>query len=163
MLQLNLPNGSHQLPFLFSSSNLSVTCTPVCGVGDTFSMNLSMSKFTQGLGLPFSTPWTGSLDFVGQSTKLTADSGVALIRFILTGQVSGCASQFSQLCFTIDPNFRGYARVRYKIVGGEMEITNASYSVPEPTSAILLGTGIIGTWLLRRRQSKRAAASHFPL
>jgi len=150
MLQIDVGGLTpNQIPFVFSSSNISVSCSPMCAIGDTFSINLTMTGFKdRTYGLLF----TGSLDLTTQPLKITTLSGTEIARFFLTGDISGCYPPAG--CFDITPNLRGYLDVSFTIVNGQMQVQGMSYVIPEPATMVLLGTGLLGTGLLRRRKAR---------
>jgi hypothetical protein len=155
MLGINVGGQTpHMIPFTFNSATLSVECLPACAVGDSFLVNLSMSNFVdRQSGLL----WNGTIDLVTQPVTITSLSGVDIARFVLTGSLLGCYDTITCVnTINITPNLHGYLTVDYSLVGGQMEISSMSYSIPEPATMILVGTGLLATGLLRRRKSLHA-------
>jgi PEP-CTERM motif len=152
MMGLNVGGYTpNQIPFTFSSSNLTVTCAPACAVGDTFTFNLSMTGFAD---VKYGSAWSGTLNFLTTHPLTITPNGVDIARFVLTGDLTGC--YYPVNCIDITPNLHGYATVTYALVGGQLQVTSVSYSLPEPATVILLATGLFGTGLARRRKSARA-------
>ena len=75
---LNHPfqNAKYMYPGSFSNATLSVTCSPACGIGDSFSIDLAMSNFNLTGQRPYSYPnlniFVGTLNLITRPIVLQA-------------------------------------------------------------------------------------------
>jgi hypothetical protein len=141
----------------FSDAILSVNCNLICAVGDSFSTNLAMTNFKVSpyfggvqIGM-----FVGTLNLITKPIVLTASSGIAIARFSLTGDLLACndATCSTQL-FTLAVNVHGYAKLTYNLTNGKLSISSIRYTLPEPSSMTLLGTGLL-LMIGRLRQTAR--------
>ena len=152
MLQIDVGGGTpHQIPFTFSSANLTVSCSPMCAVGDTFSLDLKMSGFVTYFQ---NSIFNGTLDLVTKPQTLLAASGQGIAYFVLTGSLSGCYSPVPSCPFTIAVDLHRHLWLNYQIVNGQMQISSMGYEVPEPPTIILVASGICVICFLNRKRSR---------
>ena len=133
----------YMYPSHFSNATLSVTCSPVCGIGNTFSLDLSMTNFYVSGEIPNLNVFAGTLNLITKPIILTSTSGLAIARFTLSGNLLGCTDvTCANPLFSLIVNNRGYADITYTLSGGQLTITSVGYTQPEPASITLLGTGL---------------------
>ena len=133
----------YMYPTSFSNALLSVTCHPLCAIGDKFSIDLTMTNFKALGGPPDLGMFVGTLNLVTNPALLTS-SGVAIAHFNLTGNLEACTdSTCSTELFALAVNGRGYLHMTYSLNGGQLTVTGVSYVLPEPSTMTLLGTGLI--------------------
>lgn len=146
----------YMYPTTFSNALLSVTCVPLCAVGDKFSIDLKITNFTAQGGPPNLGMFVGTLNLVTNPIVLTSSSGLAIAHFNLTGNLEACSdSTCSTELFTLAVNVRGYLRMIYSVNGGQLSISTAGYILPEPASITLFGTGLAFAMIAKFRQSVR--------
>ena len=129
------PGGDPNMwPSTFTTSNLSVTCTPTCGIGDKFSIDLSMSNISLAT--------VGTINLVTAPITVKAQSGVVIAHFNLTGTL--CQSSIcSPTYFFLNVDVHGFAKVAYSLNSGQLTVSSVTYVLPEPTGVALLGTGLV--------------------
>lgn len=71
-------------PTTFTHASLAVMCTPVCGVGNDFSISPVLSGYTLQIYPYQGDPMVGTLSLLTQPLTLRADSGIAIAKFTLT-------------------------------------------------------------------------------
>jgi hypothetical protein len=127
------PGGDPNMwPGTFSSSNLTVTCAPACGIGNAFSIDLSMSNFQSGLG-----NLNGTVNLLTAPIVLRTQNGIAIAHFNLTGLLTyGTA-------LSLNVDVRGFAKIAYNLNSGQLQISSVSYVLPEPASITLLASGLV--------------------
>jgi len=135
-------------PTIFSGATLSVTCNPLCAVGDIFAIDLTMSNFDLTGRRPYAYPglnvFVGTLSLATHPVAVTSSSGIAIARFSITGDLLGCTdTACASPLFSLLVNTHGYAEIAYNLSGGEMSISSVSYALPEPSSIALFGTGLL--------------------
>ena len=142
---LSHPGGDPNMwPGTFSTSSLAVTCTPICGIGDRFSIGLSLTNFQSGLG-----NLTGTINLQTAPIVIKSASGIAIAHFTLTGVlVEGS--------FSLDVNVRGFATMAYNLNSGQLQVSSVGYNLPEPSSVILLSSGLV-LFVARRRSARTKA------
>jgi hypothetical protein len=153
-------NPHYLYPTVFSNATLSVTCNPVCAVGNKFSLDMTMSNFTLTGQRPYLYPglsmFVGMLNLITRPIVLKSSNGIAMARFSLTGDLLGCSDvTCANTMFSLAVNIHGYATVGYNLNGSQLSITSVQYTLPEPSSMILLGTGL-GFVIARLRQTARS-------
>jgi PEP-CTERM motif len=153
----------YMYPTGFSNATLSVTCNPVCAVGNKFSFDLTMSNFTLTGPRPYLYPglnmFVGMLNLITRPIVLKSSNGIAMARFSLTGDLLGCSdATCANTMFSLAVNIHGYATVGYNLNGSQLSITSVQYTLPEPSSMILLGTGL-GFVIARLRQTARCKST----
>jgi len=141
-------NPHYMYPTIFSGATLSVTCNPLCAVGDTFAIDLTMSNFDLTGRRPYAYPglnvFVGTLSLATHPVAVTSSSGIAIARFSITGDLLGCTdTACASPLFSLLVNTHGYAEIAYNLSGGEMSISSVSYALPEPSSIALFGTGLL--------------------
>lgn len=147
----------YMYPTQFSNALLSVTCNPLCAIGNKFSIDLTMSNFKALGGPPDLSMFVGTLNLVTNPIVLTSSSGIAIAHFNLTGNLEACTdSACSTELFGLDVNGRGYLRMAYSLSGGQLSISGVSYVLPEPSSMTLLGTGLAVAIGKLRRSARRS-------
>jgi hypothetical protein len=139
-------NAKYRYPATFSNAALSVSCSPVCGVGNSFSIDLTMSNFSLIGQRPYAYPdlniFVGTLSLITRPIVLTSSSGIAIARFTVTGDLLACTdATCGTTLFSLSVNTVGYATIHYNLSGGQLSISSVSYVLPEPSSMVLLGTG----------------------
>jgi hypothetical protein len=159
---LTHPGGDpHMFPTTFTNASRAVMCTPVCGVGNDFSISLAMSGFTLQIYPYQGDPMVGTLSLLAQPIILRADSGIAIAKFTLTGNLVACSdSTCNHELFGLDVNLHGYATLTYSLVSGQLKVSSVSYALPEPSGLVLLGTGLISMMArVRNRVGRNKQAS----
>lgn len=128
------PGGDPNMwPSTFTTSSLTVTCTPACGIGDKFSLNLSMSNISLAP--------VGTINLVTAPITLKSQSGIVIAHFNLTGTI--CQSwTCSPNYFILNVDVHGFAEVAYSLNSGQLTVSSVTYVLPEPSSVTLLGTGM---------------------
>jgi hypothetical protein len=135
-------------PTQFSDASLAITCNPLCAVGNTFSLALTMSNFALTQQRPHEYPdlnfFVGTLTLVTKPIVLTTSSGIEMARFSLTGDLLGCSDvACANPLFTLHVYTHGPARITYNLNGSQLSINSVQYVLPEPSSLTLLGTGLL--------------------
>lgn len=149
----------YMYPTSFSNAMMSVACNPLCAIGDKFSINLTMSNF-KALGGPSNLGmFIGTLTLVTNPIVLTSSSGIAIAHFNLKGNLEACTnSACSTELFTVAVNVRGYLKMGYSLSGGQLSISGVEYTLPEPSSLALLGTGLLlAGWKFQQSRSRRSS------
>jgi hypothetical protein len=144
----------------FSNANISVTCSPVCAIGKTFSFDLTMSNFKLTGHAPTSYPDTtifvGTVTLLSKPILLKSSSGTVLAHFTMTGDLLGCPDvTCSSPEFSLTVNLHGPITVGYSLSGGQVSITGVAYTAPEPSSIALLGTGVVFVFGKVRKSVRR--------
>ena len=133
----------YMYPTGFGNALLSVTCNPLCAIGDKFSIDLTMTNFKALGGPPNLDMFVGTLNLVTNPIVLTSSSGTAIAHFNLTGNLEACTdSTCSTELFALAVNVHSYLRMTYSYNGGQLSISSVTYVLPEPSSMALLGTGL---------------------
>lgn len=150
-------NPKYKYPASFSNAKLSVTCNPMCAVGDSFSIDLAMSNFSLTGRRPYGYPdlnmFVGTLNLITRPIVLTASSGIAIARFSITGDLQGCTdASCGTTLFSLSVNTHAYVTINYNLSGGQLSVSSISYVLPEPSSIVLLGTGVV--FILGRLRSR---------
>ena len=135
----------YMYPTTFTTASLLTTCTPTCGIGNQFSIDLSMSNFTireqQYSGIIL----VGTLNLITQPIILKAQNGMALARFTLTGNLEACTDlTCSTELFSLSVNIHGPVKIGYNLNNsGQITVSSVQFVLPEPSSMVLLGTGLV--------------------
>jgi hypothetical protein len=158
---LTRPAGNpHMFPTTFTDTGFAVTCTPVCGIGDSFSTSLLMSGFTLQVYPYQGDPMIGTLTLLTQPIILRGSSGIAIAKFTLTGDLVACTnSTCNDELFGLDVNIHGYAKLTYSLVSGRLTVSSVSYVLPEPSSLVLFGTGLLSVIARVRFRAGRKGTS----
>ena len=145
----------------FNNAALSVTCDPSCNIGSRFSIDLTMSNFALTARRPYLFPdlnvFVGTLNLITRPIVLNSSSGIALVRFSITGDLLGCTDvTCGTTLFSLLVDTHSYARFSYSFTNGQLSISSVSYILPEPSSMTLLGTGLVfALGKIRQTRSKR--------
>jgi len=142
----NSSGNPHMFPTTFTDATMSVLCNPTCGIGNAFSISLSMSNFTvsQYLYGFAGDVFVGTLNLVTSPIILRSASGIAIAHFTLTGNLEACTdSSCSDELFSLAVFVRGYATMAYNLSSGQLTVSSVTYNAPEPSSLTLLGMGLV--------------------
>ena len=150
----------YKYPTGFNTASISVTCNPVCTIGKTFSFDLKMSNFTL-LGhppylYPDTTIFVGTVTLMTKPILIKSSSGTVLAHFTMTGDLLGCPdAACSSPEFSLTVNLHGPIEVGYTLSGGQISVAGVAYSAPEPSSIVLLGTGVVFVFGKVRKSVRR--------
>jgi hypothetical protein len=111
----------HLFPATFNTANLTVMCTPTCAIGNSFSIDLSMSNFTIISSPPYTgTILVGTLNLITKPIILKAQNGIALAHFTLTGNLEACTDlTCSGELFSLSVNIHGPVTIAYNLNSGQ--------------------------------------------
>ena len=135
----------YMYPTTFTTSNLLTTCTPTFGIGNQFSIDLSMSNFTIREQEYSGVILVGTLDLITTPIILKAQNGMALAKFTLTGNLEACTDLTCSTgaLFLLSVNIHGPVTMGYNLSSGQVTVSTVQYVLPEPSTMTLLGTGLV--------------------
>jgi hypothetical protein len=155
----------YMYPTTFTTAGLSTTCTPTCGIGNPFSVDLSMSNFTIREQEYAGVILVGTLNLITTPIILKAQNGMALAKFTLTGNLEACTDlTCSTELFSLSVNIHGPVTVGYSLNSGQVTVSSVQFVLPEPSSMTLFGTGlafVMGRLRAARMKSRKGGVQSY--